>query len=93
MIEVDITHPSLDKFPIYAGLGISEVWRYHKGRLLIFRLAAGQYQEQEASAALLGVTRTQLTQWLAAGLQLKRSEWWREVRVVAQAQKQPDPAA
>ena len=30
VIEIDITHPSLNKFPIFAGLGIPEVWRYHK---------------------------------------------------------------
>lgn len=29
IIEIDITHPALDKLPIYAGLGIGEIWRYH----------------------------------------------------------------
>jgi Uma2 family endonuclease len=28
VIEVDITRSSLDKFPIYAALGVPEVWRY-----------------------------------------------------------------
>jgi hypothetical protein len=28
VVEVDITHPSLDKLPIYAVLGVPEVWRY-----------------------------------------------------------------
>src|SRR5262249_45821026 len=28
IIEIDISHPSLDKFPIYAALGVPEVWRY-----------------------------------------------------------------
>jgi Uma2 family endonuclease len=29
VVEIDITHPSLDKFPIYAQVGVPEVWRYH----------------------------------------------------------------
>jgi len=28
VVEVDITHPSLDKFPIYASLRVPEVWRH-----------------------------------------------------------------
>jgi Uma2 family endonuclease len=93
VIEVDITHPSLNKFPIYAGLGIPEVWRYHKGRLIILRLADGQYQEQEVSAVLPSVTSAPLTQWIAEGLQSKRSEWLRKLRAWAQSLKQQDPTA
>jgi hypothetical protein len=28
VIEIDITHPSLNELPIFSGLGIREVWRY-----------------------------------------------------------------
>src|SRR5205809_3072191 len=38
VIEIDISHPSLNKFPIFAGLGIPEVWRYHRQALTIFKL-------------------------------------------------------
>ncbi len=31
VVEVDVTSYSLDKLPIYASLGISEVWRYADG--------------------------------------------------------------
>lgn len=82
-----------EKFPIYAGLDIAEVWRYHKGRLAIFKLANNQYVEQEVSDALPGVTSAQLTQWNAQGLQLKRSEWLRAVREWAQAAKPPTTTA
>lgn len=41
--EVDITHPSLDKFPIYAGLGVPELWRYDGQQASFFRLEGGQY--------------------------------------------------
>ncbi|MGH9851493.1 MAG: Uma2 family endonuclease, partial [Blastocatellia bacterium] len=46
VIEIDITRPSLNKFPIFAGLGIAEIWRYSKGALTIFKLEVGEYREQ-----------------------------------------------
>jgi len=42
VIEIDISSPSLSKFPIFAALGIPEIWRFHQNRLLIYRLA-GRY--------------------------------------------------
>jgi Uma2 family endonuclease len=80
VIEIDITHPSLNKFPIFAGLGIAEVWRYSKGALTIFKLEGGEYREQAASALLPGVTGARLTELIAAGQQMKRTEWSRNVR-------------
>ena len=35
IVEVDISHPSLDKFPIYASLGIPEVWRHNGDTLAV----------------------------------------------------------
>jgi Uma2 family endonuclease len=37
VIEIEITYPSLDKFPIYATIGIPEVWRYAEERVVIYR--------------------------------------------------------
>ena len=40
VIEIDITSPSLNKFPIFAAIGcLPEVWRYDGKRLMIFTLA------------------------------------------------------
>ncbi len=80
VIEIDITHPSLNKFPIFAGLGIPETWRYHKGQLTIFHLEGSEYREQPVSRAFPGVTGERLTQLIAASRQLKRTDWLREVR-------------
>ena len=46
VIEIDITNPSLNKFPIFASLGVAEIWRYDGDRVGIFLLQAGQYIEQ-----------------------------------------------
>lgn len=51
VIEVDVTSPSLDKMPIYAALGVPEVWLY-KGKSVVFqKLNAGKYEEIEHSLA------------------------------------------
>lgn len=80
VIEIDITHPSLNKFPIYAGLGIGEIWRYHQGQLLILMLAGDEYRERAESFTLPGVASVQLTQWIADAAQTKRGDWLRSVR-------------
>jgi Uma2 family endonuclease len=49
VVEVDITHPSLDKFPIYAGLRVPEIWRYDGDTLQFFRLRGEQYTQTPAS--------------------------------------------
>jgi Uma2 family endonuclease len=87
VIEIDITSPSLNKFPIFAGLGITEVWRYSKGALTIFKLDSGEYREEAQSLALPGVTGERLTALIAAGQEMKRTEWLRSLHEWAQELK------
>jgi Uma2 family endonuclease len=87
VIEIDITHPSLNKFPIFAGLGIPEVWRYHRQALTIFKLEGGSYRAHAASELFVGVTGTDLTRLIAESQQVKRTEWLRSVREWARGLK------
>jgi Uma2 family endonuclease len=80
VIEVDITSPSLNKFPIFAGLGIPEIWRYHQQQLTVFTLAGDTYREQPASDIFPGVTGSALTALIADSQTMKRSNWLRKVR-------------
>lgn len=48
-LEVDLTNQSLERFPIYARLGIPELWCYDSGKLTIYRLQTEQYIETERS--------------------------------------------
>ncbi len=41
VVEADLTSSSLDKLPIYARLGIVEVWCYAGGQVEILILSAG----------------------------------------------------
>ena len=41
--------PSLNRFPIYARLGVPELWCYDSGELMIYLLQNGEYVESEKS--------------------------------------------
>jgi Uma2 family endonuclease len=43
-VEVDITTRSIPRLPIYAALGVPEVWRFDGAQLHIHRLISDQYQ-------------------------------------------------
>lgn len=51
-LEIDITHKSLDRFPIYARLEVPELWCYDNGELKIYHLQNSVYVEAETSLAL-----------------------------------------
>jgi len=48
-LEIDITNKSLNRFPIYARLGVPEIWCYDWGELKIYLLEQGEYIESERS--------------------------------------------
>ncbi len=49
VLEVDITSGSLNKLPVYAALGVPEIWRYDGQTLCIYRLEDNSYVECEQS--------------------------------------------
>ena len=48
-VEIDVSHDSLGKFHIYAGLRVQELWRYDGERAEFYRLSGEQYVEIEKS--------------------------------------------
>jgi Uma2 family endonuclease len=48
-LEIDVTSKSLNRFSIYARLGIPEIWCYDSGELKIYLLQDGEYLESEKS--------------------------------------------
>lgn len=80
VIEIDITSPSLDKFPIFAQVGVPEVWRFADGRLAVYGLVGGEYSERDASAAFPAVTAVDLTNFMRESEMLSRPEWTRRLR-------------
>jgi hypothetical protein len=50
-VESDYTRSSLNKFNIYASLGVPELWRYRKQSLQVYRLVEGKYEQTDESLA------------------------------------------
>lgn len=94
VVEIDITSPSLDKFPIFAQLGVPEVWHYDRTTARIFHLEGNVYVERQSSGVLPFVTSSALTGFLAESLTSSRRAWLRKVRNWAREQQgknqQPD---
>ena len=54
-VEVDVTSPGVSKLPIYAALGVPEVWVWAGGAITVRRLTgAGRYETVAASGELAG---------------------------------------
>jgi Uma2 family endonuclease len=86
VVEVDITSPSASKLPIYARLGVTEVWRLDGDRLTVLGLRQndeeGHYAEIPESALLAParVSGESLTRFVEEGLTSERPVWTRRVR-------------
>lgn len=73
VIEIDITRASLDKFSIYAAMGVPEIWRYDGGRLQFYALTTDGYVEAETSIAFPLLTRSLVAQTLNDSKTFKRT--------------------
>lgn len=80
VIEIDITHSSVDKFPIYAQMGVPEVWRYDGRQMEIFALEGGAYRRRDASLALPRLNQVTLARFVEESKSLKRPSWLRALR-------------
>jgi Uma2 family endonuclease len=89
VIEIDITSGSLDKFPIYAQIGVPEIWRFDGKDLIIFRLDSGNYKRLDVSVAFPIITSGILTNFLRESDTLKRTAWLRKLRSWIQNNKKP----
>ncbi len=66
-VEVNITHPSLDKFPIYASIGVPELWRFNGARMSFHRLDRKKYIEIRHSDLFPFLTPEALLEFLRKG--------------------------
>ncbi|QDT17038.1 Uma2 family endonuclease [Alienimonas californiensis] len=54
VLEVDVTSPGVEKLPIYAGLGVPEVWTWENDVVVARRLGDGGYRVVADSVELPG---------------------------------------
>ncbi len=79
VFEVDLTSSSLSKFPIYARIGVPEVWRYEGRRMAVFVLGGEGYAEAAESGVFPSLTGEVLSRFVERGASLERPAWRREV--------------
>jgi Uma2 family endonuclease len=87
VIEIDIASYSLNKLPIYAALGVPEVWRYIGGRIEISVLEGDRYVQVTESRALPPVTDAVLAQFVSEAQSRTSSDWARLVQNWARSQR------
>ena len=64
VVEIDTTNESLHKFPIYAALGVPEIWLYDGERAYFYKLVGETYDEIQNSVAFHVLTTTDLAQFV-----------------------------
>lgn len=69
VVEIDISHRSLYKMPIYANLGVAEIWRHDGTQVKFYRLLGSSYVEVETSDLFPFVSSAVLSKFLETGMQ------------------------
>ncbi|HXT57146.1 MAG TPA: Uma2 family endonuclease [Pirellulales bacterium] len=81
VIEVEASRSAIGKLPLYAKLGVPEVWRCTKGRLGIFLLADdGQYVASEKSLNIPLLDPAELNRFLQMRASTDETTWIRSFR-------------
>jgi len=80
VIEIDITSPSFSKLPIYAQMGVPEVWRYDGDRMVVLVLEGSDYVAANESLVLPPVTSNALTDLVEKSKTTRRTIWMERAR-------------
>lgn len=49
VLEIEYSRSAIDKFKLYAAMGVPEFWRYNGSVLRVYALESGQYSETQTS--------------------------------------------
>ncbi len=64
VVEIDITSSSEIRFPVYADLGVPEIWRYDGNSFTVYQLQERQYIPSEQSLAFTNLPIIEITNFL-----------------------------
>ncbi|NEP00188.1 MAG: Uma2 family endonuclease [Symploca sp. SIO2E9] len=64
VLEVEYSKPKIDKFRLYASMGIPEFWRYNGSLLRIYKLESGEYIEINYSPTFIPVPVTEIPKFI-----------------------------
>jgi Uma2 family endonuclease len=81
LIEIDITSPSLNRLPVYAALGVPEVWIYDGEHLQVgLRRDDDTYAASETSRAFPGLPMKDFAAWIEQAYVTDETDWIRSFR-------------
>lgn len=86
VLEIDFTSKSLNRFPIYARLGVPEIWCYDSGELKIYHLQNGEYQEAQISLVFPNLAVQEIPRLIEQNRSLGRRAIRQAVRAWAREQ-------
>jgi Uma2 family endonuclease len=86
VVEIDITHSTINKRAIFASFGVPEVWRYDGNKIEILVLEAGAYNPTESSRALPVLSADIINHFISESLDGSRRGWMMKVCEWAQQQ-------
>ena len=67
VFEVALSVPCLEKFPIYAAIGVPELWKYQDDQVKFYRLIEGKYEEHRHSLAFPFLTSDLISSFVPIG--------------------------
>lgn len=87
-LEIDLTSKSLNRLPIYARLGVPELWCYDDGQITIYHLRQGAYVEAANSLVFPQLPIRELPQLIEEYRQQGRRTLRQAIRTWAQTHLQ-----
>ncbi len=91
-IEVDVSHSSLERLPIFAAVGIPEIWRLAAGSLQFLHLQPdGTYQVRDRSLAFPALPPAEVSKVLEQGRAAGDTAWIKTFRAYVREKLLPQP--
>jgi Uma2 family endonuclease len=80
VVEVEVSRRILSRIPIYAAMGVGELWRYDGNTLRVFQLQGGQYVETGHSQVFATLPVAELARFLGERKRTDETELVRSFR-------------
>jgi Uma2 family endonuclease len=87
VLEMEMSRSARDKLPLFASMGVPEVWRCDGQRVTILVLEQNRYRESSSSLALPVLTNDILTRFLAESRTVLSPVWFQTVSDWARVQR------
>jgi Uma2 family endonuclease len=87
VIEIEASRSAIPKLPLYAALGVPELWRFDGERVVVLQLVEGEYHEVSASVALPVLTVEAINELLRESRTRSRIDWRTLVRDWARSRR------